>query len=74
MRLHFEKTQVLIADTDTNDKWIVEFTGTWQKLDAKVYKNGKYITTYSPRGGHANKTTALVIVKNVIESFKPIQP
>lgn len=67
MKLQFEKTQVLITDKDTDDKWIVEFTGSWQNLDGKVYKNGKYVTTYSPRGGHANKTMALMIVKKVAE-------
>lgn len=68
MKLKFEKTQVLIIDTDTNDKWVVEFTGTWGHIYGKVYKNGKYITTYSPRGGHANKTMALHIIKTVINN------
>jgi hypothetical protein len=65
MKLEFEKTEVHVTDKDTGDKWVVQFTGTWQHLDGKVFKNGRYVTTYSPRGGHANKTMAMTIIKAV---------
>ena len=74
MKLQFEKTQVLITDKQTEDKWIVEFTGKRTELNGKVYKNGKYITTYFPKAGHANKTMALHIVKTIIGNNPPQQP
>jgi hypothetical protein len=65
MKLRFEKTVVHITDEETNDKWHVSFVGTHRNLDGHVFKNGKYITTYSPQGGHANKTIALHIIKTI---------
>lgn len=65
MKIKFEKTQVLLIDEVTKDRWIVEFTGNHGNLEGRVYKNGIYVTTYSPCGGHANKTMAIMIVKNI---------
>lgn len=67
MKLKFDKTQVFISDEDNGDKWVVEFTGKHRDIDARVYRNGRYEATCSPRGGHANKTAAIMIIKKVVE-------
>lgn len=67
MKLKYIRTTVHIQDTETRINWIVEFTGKRTDLHGKVFKNGEYVLTYSPAGGHANKTMALHIIKNTIE-------
>lgn len=70
MKLQHVSTVVHFID-DFDNKWAVEFIGTHRDLDGRVFKNGKYISTYRPRGGHANKTIAAHIIKEVIKKAIP---
>jgi len=55
---------IIIIDGDS-DKWLVVFDQ--GKRAAKIYKNNILVNTYNQLGGQANKTTALRIVRKIIE-------
>lgn len=59
MKLTHAYSKFNFIDEETNDKYdVICVASSWHNNTFKIYKNGNYIITYHPRGGHVNKTRA----------------
>lgn len=71
MKMTLKYTQFVFVDDKSNEYDVVCPDAKRGENKFKVYKNGIYLNTYTPRGGHVNKTQAKQFLLSVLSNYKP---